>query len=602
MTVTVQLGLLEGAGLIQLTSIQPELEYLFRHVLVKDAAYSSLVKSDRRALHQVVGETLEQLYVRSEVQPARGEFYPLLAFHFAGAGDAARAQRYYTLAGQAAAAAYANLEAAALFEHALKAAGQAGASSSDLIDLHTRLGRVHELNGDFDAALATYARLEASGVRTGDQHMLLAAIILQTIVRAVPSAALDVAQADSLTTRALTLARALGDRVTEARALWARMLYELLVEHSAEAVQAGEAALSLARELELSEQIALTLVDLGRAYAGAGMIAESRAALAEARERWRVLGNQPMLAESLTDAAATDYFTGHYAEALELLDEAYAVSTQAANAWGQAYSLMIRSLLLLEQGSLQKAFEAIDACLGLAVAGGFIAPLIQVRVALSLILAELGQFREAKAELQAARRVAGDQPSPVLTMLLATDANVHLLAGELEVAEALLAEAKAQPIHTDLTGFSRMLEILADAGLGLARGDDRRAADAPMEILAIEHATGIYAFRIDLELARAHGLLRLGKLDEAKDLLAEACTEAQSKHIQRLLWRVLAAQGELAERRGEAEAAAHLRRQAHAELDRLASQLADPVLRAGLLGQPAARALVAANTGAGSPD
>src|SRR5437868_1289350 len=136
MTVTVQLGLLEGAGLIQLASIQPELEYLFRHVLVKDAAYSSLVKSDRRALHQVVGETLEQLYVRSEVQPARGEFYPLLAFHFAGAGDAARAQRYYTLAGQAAAAAYANQEAAALFEHALKAAGQAGASSSDLIDLH----------------------------------------------------------------------------------------------------------------------------------------------------------------------------------------------------------------------------------------------------------------------------------------------------------------------------------------------------------------------------------------------------------------------------------------------------------------------------------
>src|SRR5260221_10721734 len=118
MTLSVQLGLLEGAGLIQLASIQPELEYLFRHVLVKDAAYHSLVKSDRRALHQAVGETLEHLYTRPAGHPIHSEFYPLLAFHFAGAGDAVRAQRYYTLAAEAAAAAYANREAGAHFAQA----------------------------------------------------------------------------------------------------------------------------------------------------------------------------------------------------------------------------------------------------------------------------------------------------------------------------------------------------------------------------------------------------------------------------------------------------------------------------------------------------
>src|SRR5713226_1549384 len=101
MTLTVQLGLLEGAGLIQLASIQPELEYSFRHVLVKDAAYHSLVKSDRRALHQAVGETLERQYAAGR-DSTGGVFYPLLAFHFAGAGDTRRAQRYYTLAGEAA--------------------------------------------------------------------------------------------------------------------------------------------------------------------------------------------------------------------------------------------------------------------------------------------------------------------------------------------------------------------------------------------------------------------------------------------------------------------------------------------------------------------
>src|SRR4029077_13438875 len=97
MTLTVQLGLLESAGLIGLAAIQPELEYQFRHVLVKDAAYHSLVKGDRRALHRAVAETWESVYADPRTEQATRPLYPLLALHFAEAGDAGRAQRYYTL-------------------------------------------------------------------------------------------------------------------------------------------------------------------------------------------------------------------------------------------------------------------------------------------------------------------------------------------------------------------------------------------------------------------------------------------------------------------------------------------------------------------------
>ena len=41
MTTKTDLVTLEGSGLIQIASVQPELEYLFRHALVQDAAYSS---------------------------------------------------------------------------------------------------------------------------------------------------------------------------------------------------------------------------------------------------------------------------------------------------------------------------------------------------------------------------------------------------------------------------------------------------------------------------------------------------------------------------------------------------------------------------------
>jgi tetratricopeptide (TPR) repeat protein len=593
MTLTVQLGLLEGAGLIQLASVQPELEYLFRHVLVKDAAYHSLVKSDRRALHRAVGEILEQRALAADHKAMPSEIYPLLALHFAEAGDAARGQRYFMLAGEAAAAAYANMEAAAHFRRALEIAEQAGASSADLIQLHTRLGRVYELGGNYDAALAAYAQLEVKGDQRGDQAMVLAAITLQAVVRALPSAGIDPVQADRLTTRALALARKLGDRVTEARALWARMLYEMLVAQSAEAVASGEAALSIARELGLREQYALILVDIGRAYAAAGLLQQSLTALDEARELWGALGNQPMLAESLNDGAATHYYLGDSEGALSLLDEANAVSTAVGNAWGQAYSLMLRCFIFLDLGRLQPALETIEACLNLASEGGFVAPLVQVGSAFGLLLANLGQFGRAKAQLRAARQVLGDAVAPLAASLLAMDAQVHLLAGDLDMAEALLTESKAKSGQIDLSAFVGVFEALVDANLGLARGDYERAVNAPAALLALQRKTGFRIFRIDLELAQARGLIGLRRLDEAGALLAEARAEAETRQVQRLLWLLRFAQGEVAERRGDPVLAAELRQQAREELEALAAQLTDPVLRAGFLSQPDANAALA---------
>ena len=62
MTTKTELATLEASGLIQIAAVQPELEYLFRHALVQDAAYSSLLKQDRRALHELAAESLLTVY------------------------------------------------------------------------------------------------------------------------------------------------------------------------------------------------------------------------------------------------------------------------------------------------------------------------------------------------------------------------------------------------------------------------------------------------------------------------------------------------------------------------------------------------------------
>src|SRR5919109_2475805 len=100
------LAQLEAAGLVRLVHVQPEPDFAFRHALLEDVAYASLVRSDRQRMHQAVAEAMERL--QTGQAPALA---PALARHFELGGDAERAVRYYSLAGEEAFQRYALAEA-----------------------------------------------------------------------------------------------------------------------------------------------------------------------------------------------------------------------------------------------------------------------------------------------------------------------------------------------------------------------------------------------------------------------------------------------------------------------------------------------------------
>jgi predicted ATPase len=113
MNTRAQVDTLEAKGLIRLAAVQPEIEYLFRHALVQDAAYGSLLKQERRGLHAQVGEALEQLY-----PDRREELAGVLAMHFEQAGETDKAIDYHVAAGNYGLKRNAIREAHAAFEHA----------------------------------------------------------------------------------------------------------------------------------------------------------------------------------------------------------------------------------------------------------------------------------------------------------------------------------------------------------------------------------------------------------------------------------------------------------------------------------------------------
>ncbi|MFU0507498.1 adenylate/guanylate cyclase domain-containing protein [Pseudaminobacter sp. NGMCC 1.201702] len=106
---------LSSSGLIFRRGTAADALYLFKHALVQDAAYNTLLRHPRQQLHAKIARTLEERF------PAQAAREPeVLAHHLAEAGQVARAIDYWLIAGKQAAQRSANLEAIDHFSRALK--------------------------------------------------------------------------------------------------------------------------------------------------------------------------------------------------------------------------------------------------------------------------------------------------------------------------------------------------------------------------------------------------------------------------------------------------------------------------------------------------
>jgi predicted ATPase/class 3 adenylate cyclase len=94
----------------------PRAKYIFKHALIQDAAYQSLLRQTRRHYHRQVAELLEERFAVSA-----GSQPEVLAHHFSEAGLHGKAAEYWRKAGEIAVRRSANVEAIAHFSNALEA-------------------------------------------------------------------------------------------------------------------------------------------------------------------------------------------------------------------------------------------------------------------------------------------------------------------------------------------------------------------------------------------------------------------------------------------------------------------------------------------------
>ena len=151
------LGRLEETELIQLRQRAPEIEYMFKHALVQEAAYDSMLEERRRAIHRSVAQAIERLF------PERSgdEFASLLAYHYACAQDWPKAQTFLLAAGDQAGRMAADAEALEHYRQAEATFMKVAARELTPLQRATmdrKLGRAFYGVGNYDEALVHFTR------------------------------------------------------------------------------------------------------------------------------------------------------------------------------------------------------------------------------------------------------------------------------------------------------------------------------------------------------------------------------------------------------------------------------------------------------------
>lgn len=404
---TVQLAQLENAQLVR-QAPDEELSYLFKHALTQESAYQSLLVKRRREIHRLVAQAYERLYADQ-----LGKFAPLLAHHYAQAGDDVKLVEYAIRAGDAAAQSYALPEAVQFYAQAL-------------------------------AGLARLPDTEDNRRRRIDLIVKRAPI---SWVSETPE------RNFSMLAEAETLARTLLDRTGIAGAdhlRLARVHYWIGSQHMARnelgaTVSYLEQALEEARGLGDTDLLTLSSVVLGAANALQGHFIQAEQLLQVALEqmqpttsfdRWEWTGAMGYLCFTLAAR-------GQVAAGLALAERGLTVLREANNQSYLALLEFFQGLAFLLSGDPQHALEAARTALVDARQSGS-----QIYVYFDLALrtwaeSRLGQHTAAVASLDQAKAV-GQQLGPRLLLgdwFAAVEAEMALDAGAIAEARALAERA-----------------------------------------------------------------------------------------------------------------------------------------------------------------
>jgi len=521
----------------------PEPAYVFKHAVIQDVAYSSLLLQRRKEVHRAVGAAIEELY-----RDRLPEHYAELAFHFSRGEDWSRTMEYSKLAGDQSAHSFANAEAIEHYAHAIEAAAKLPVTASGAVgDLHASSGGVLSIIGRHQDAIDEYARAldcaRSGNDRTRECRFLFGLSLAQFNAHQI-AAMLDTSK------RSGALAKELGEVAIQASSTIASALARGICDGATpEIIEQAEDAVRLAETLTEPRLLAQTTATLGQLLQWQG---ESERAL------------------------------GHLHRGLELARE-----THSGFAFGQ--SLFSLGNLSLGRGEYEQALGWYQQLDDYARAAGdaFWLPRIPNCVgAVSLELYDLDRALELQLEGDEAARRYSPWPEPRGHSLLKAGL-VHLERTDYGRAEEFFLSAWALLELDDVSRNRWHIPLLyARGALALARGCHDEARQFATESLELARKT--YSRKHEARAQRLQGeiLAATGRLKESAPILEASVTLAHDLKVPRDEWMGALALGKLLMRLGKDKEAEVAFNTAAATIESIAAALKTNVLIRSFLAAP----------------
>jgi len=564
------------------SQIRGDREYAFKHDLIRDVAYETLTRADRRLLHRRLVGWIE-LISGERV----GEYLDLLAHHAFQAGAWEQALAYAQRAGEQAQRLYAPRAAIEQFTRALEATHHL--ALAPLPALYHARGQAYETLGSFEQARHDYEQaLEAAHDGVAEWQSLLDLGSLW--------AERDYQHTGAYFRQAIERARKLADPKLLAHSLNRLGNWHTNVEQPLEALRCHEEALAIFQQVQDQHGVAETLDLLGMVGSLSGDPVQSAAYYWQVVELFQEMDNRQGLVSSLATLllCGDTYFSvtlvtvaTSVIEVRRVGERALTLAREIGQRSGEAYTCNCMAHCLGTHGEYAHALELAHDGLRIAEEIEHRQWMTAIHWVLGALYFDLLELPMARQHLEQALRLSQEIGSLYwIYHSSALLASVYIGLKDLTRAESLLTAALASdaPPQTQ----AQRLIWYARAQLALAQGKpDRVLAIAEQLLASAAHVSNGQSIP-HLAHLRGKALALLNRPAEAETALQAAHTGALTRGLQPLLWRVAIDLGNLYRAQRRDEEAEQAKAFAQELIEALAATIPDPSLRTHFLQQASA--------------
>ncbi len=303
-------------------------EYIFKHAILHDVTYESVLKRARRVYHRQVAEWLIE-----QSDERVGEYAGLIGEHYERAGAKAEATNWYGRAGKRAQDTYAYDDALTYYNQALALSAK-DIETAAPIPLYEGLGETLRLQARYSEAMDAYqamlAAAQAAGDKIGQARAYTGITLIQDSQGHYRAALASIEQAEQLTR---TVDRIDLGGLTIVLYRKGFVLYRL--GQAQAALSLAEESLALSSEANDRQEMGQSFNLLGIVYEILGQFEQANLYKEKALALYRESGNRVREAIMLNNLSVTAHLQGDYERDVLLSQEALAISREIGDLNGE---------------------------------------------------------------------------------------------------------------------------------------------------------------------------------------------------------------------------------------------------------------------------